>query len=83
MTPDQWVQTLTFSSALVSAVAAFLVALPSVSDSTKLIIGAAVTLIVTLIDAGLGIFFKVRKPINTALMTPPPAETNVQYPSSK
>lgn len=72
MTPDQWVQTLTFSSGLVAAICTFLVALPSVTDSTKLIIGAAATLIVAVVDLALGVFFKVKKPINTALMTPPP-----------
>ena len=74
MTQDQWVQVLTFSSGFVGLVSTFLVALPSVQDSTKLVIGAAVALIVGLIDLALGVFFKVKKPIGTALMTPPPAE---------
>lgn len=74
MTPDLWVQVLTFSSGIVGLVAAFLVALPSVDDSTKVLIGAGVTLVVGVIDLALGTFFKIRKPINTALMTPPPAD---------
>jgi len=72
MTQDQWVQVLTFSGGLVLALQTFLLAMPTLSDSTKIIIGAVVALVVAVINLALGVFFKVRKPINTALMKMPP-----------
>jgi hypothetical protein len=72
VTTDQKIQTLMFSSGLVTAVCTFLVALPNIEDTTKIVIGAVVTLLVTVINLALGVFFKVKTPITTALMTPPP-----------
>lgn len=66
MTTDLWVKILTFSGGFVALLGTFIAALPSVPPDTKVLAGAIVTLAVGVVDLALGVFFQVKRPVETA-----------------
>ncbi len=66
MSPETWIKVLTFSSGLVMIVATFVGTVPTIQDANKVLISAAATAIVGVVDLALYVFFQVKKPISTA-----------------
>jgi hypothetical protein len=72
VTTDQKVQVLTFSAGMIPIVLGLLAALPNIDVATKSLAAAAIVALGGVIDLALFVFFKVKKPIDTALYTPVP-----------
>ena len=66
MKAEMWVKILTFSSGAVLIVSTFVASVPTIQDTQKVLISAAATAVIGLIDLGLYVFFQVKKPIETA-----------------